>query len=100
MALLSLLVKRTSSSCGVAGKLDNRNLPFSQHKEKCGLLLFDFANNSLIHIFALQNPQSVSISPQSHRVRVDEFLFVNNCNASLPREGCARVVAYCTICRS
>jgi hypothetical protein len=56
MALLSLLVKRTSSSCGVAGNLDNRILPFSQHKEKCGLLLFDFANNFLIHIFALQNP--------------------------------------------
>jgi hypothetical protein len=54
MALLSLLVKRTSS--GVARRFNNRTLPFSQHREKCGLLLLDFANRSLIHIFALKNP--------------------------------------------
>jgi len=53
--LLSLLVKRTSSSCGVARRLDNRTLPFLQYRENCGLLLLDFANRSLIHIFALQN---------------------------------------------
>jgi hypothetical protein len=53
MTLLSLLVKRTSSSCGVAGRLNNRTLPFSQHRENCGLMLLDFINRSLIHIFAL-----------------------------------------------
>jgi hypothetical protein len=53
MAFLSLLVTRTSSSWGVARKLGNRTLPFSQHRENRGLLLFDFTNRSLIHIFAL-----------------------------------------------
>jgi hypothetical protein len=100
VALLSLLVKRTSSSYGVVGRFCNRTLPFSQHKENCGLLLFDFANRSLIHIFALQNPQIVSIFPQSHHVGADVSLFPNNCNASLPREGCAHVVAYCMVCHS
>jgi hypothetical protein len=70
-ALLSLLVKKISSFCDVAGRLDNRTLPFSQHKNNCGLLLFDFANRFLIHIFALQNPQIMSISPQSHHPGVD-----------------------------
>jgi hypothetical protein len=56
MTFLSLLVKRTSSSCGVAGRFGNRTLPFSQHKENYGLLLLDFANRFLIHIFTLQNP--------------------------------------------
>jgi hypothetical protein len=55
-ALLSLLVKRTSSSCGVAGRFGNKTLPFSQHRENFGLLLLNFANHSLIPIFALQNP--------------------------------------------
>ncbi len=55
-ALLFLLVKKTSSSCGVAGRFGNRTLPFSQHRENCGLLFVEFANRSLIHIFALQNP--------------------------------------------
>jgi hypothetical protein len=100
MTLLSLLVKRTSSFYGVAGRLGNITLPFSQHKENCGLILLNLANRSLIHIFALQNPQIVSISPQSHRVGVDASSFPNNCNASLPREGCACVVAYCIVCHS
>jgi hypothetical protein len=56
MALISLLVKRISSSYGVAGRLSNRTLPFSQHRENCGLLLLDFANRSLIHTFVFQNP--------------------------------------------
>jgi hypothetical protein len=51
--LFCLLVKKTSTSSDVAGKLDNRTLPFLQHKENYELLLFDFANRSLIHIFAL-----------------------------------------------
>jgi hypothetical protein len=99
-ALLSLLVKRTSSSCGIARRLGNIILLFSQHRENCGLLLFDFANHSLIHIFALQNPQIVSISPQSHRAGADVSLFANNWNASLPKESCALVVACCMICCS
>jgi hypothetical protein len=49
----SLLVKKTFSSCDVARRLGNRTLPFSQHKKNCGLLLLDFANRSLIHIFVL-----------------------------------------------
>jgi hypothetical protein len=53
MALLSFLVKRTYGFCGVAGRLSNRTLSFSQHRKNCGLLLFDFANHSLIHIFTL-----------------------------------------------
>jgi hypothetical protein len=96
MALLSLLVKRTSSSCGVVRRLDNKILQFSQHRENYGLLLFDFANHSLIHIFALQNPQIVSISLKSHRARANASSSANNCNASLPKEGYAHVVC-CTI---
>jgi hypothetical protein len=95
-----LLVKKTSNSCSVVGRLGNKTLPFSQHRENCGLLLFDFANCFLIHIFTLQNPQIVSISPQSHRAEADVSLFPKNCNASLPREGCARGAACCTVCRS
>jgi hypothetical protein len=95
--LFTLLVKRTSSSYGVARRFGNRTLPFSHHKENCGLLLLDFANHSLIHIFALQNLEIVSISPQSHRVGADAFSSPNNYNASLPREGCARVVT-CYMC--
>ncbi len=95
-----MLVKKTSSSYGVAGRFGNRTLPFSQHKENCGLLLFNFANRSLIHIFVLQNPQIVSISPQSHRAEADVSLSPNNCNASLPGEGCACVAASCMIHRS
>ncbi len=98
--LLSLLVKRTSNSCGVVGRLGNRTLPFSQHKENYGLLLLDFANRSLIHIFMLQNPQIVSISPQSHRAKANASLSLNNCNASLPREGYAHAVACWTVCCS
>jgi hypothetical protein len=56
MALFSSLVKRTSNSYNIAGRLGNRTLPFSQHRENYGLLLLDFANRSFIHIFALQNP--------------------------------------------
>jgi len=97
MALFSLLVKRISSSCGVVGRLGNKTLPFSQHRENCGLLLLDFVNHSLIHILALQNPQIVSISPQSHRVRVDASSFPNNCNASLLKKGCAHIATYCTV---
>jgi len=52
-ALFCLLVKKTSTSSDVAGKLDNRTLPFLQHIENYGLLLFDFANRSLLHIFGL-----------------------------------------------
>jgi hypothetical protein len=96
----SLLVKRTSSSCSITKRLDNRILPFLQHKEHCGLLVLDFVNRSLIHIFTLQNPHIMSIFPQSHHAGVDASSFVNNWNASLPREGCAHVVAYCTIHRS
>ncbi len=95
--LLFLLVKITSSSCGVVGRLNNRTLPFSLHRENCGLLLHDFVNRSLIHIFALQNPQIMSISPQSHRVEVYASLSPNNCNASLPRKGYAHVAICCTI---
>jgi hypothetical protein len=54
MAFLSLLVKRTSSSCNVAGRLGNRTLPFLQHRENCGLLLLDFAKKNLLHIFTFQ----------------------------------------------
>ncbi len=91
--LLSLFIKRTSSSCGVVGRFGNRTLPFSQHRENCGLLFVDFADRSLIHIFALQNPHIVSISPQSHCLGVDASLFPNNCNASLGKEGCSRCLA-------
>jgi hypothetical protein len=35
----------------------------------------------------------VSIFPQSHCVGVDASSSPNNCNASLLKEGCARVVA-------
>jgi hypothetical protein len=97
--LLSLLVKKTSSSYGVVGRLGNRTLPFSQHKKNCGLLLLDFANRSLIHIFALYNLQIVSISPQSHRVGVDVSSSPNNYNASLPKEGCAHATACCMVRR-
>jgi len=100
MAFLSLLVKRTSSSCSVARRLGNKTLPFSQHKENCGLLLLYFTNHFLIHIFALQNPHIVSISPQSHCAKANAFLSPNNYNVSLLREGCARVVACCTVCCS
>ncbi len=85
--LLSLLVKRTSSSCGVAGRFGNKTLPFSQHRENCGLLFVEFTDRSLIHIFTLQNPHIVSISPQSHRPRADASSSPNNCNASLQRKG-------------
>ncbi len=97
-ALLSLLVKRTSSSCGVAGRFDNRTLPFSQHRENCGLLFVDFANRSLIHIFMLQNPHIVSIFPQSHRPEADASSSLNNCNASLWREGYSRCLARRFLC--
>ncbi len=95
-ALLSLLVKKTSSSCGVVGRFGNKTLPFSQHRENCGLLFFDFADRSLIHIFALQNPHIVSISPQSHLLGVNASSSPNNCNASLQKKGCSRYLA----CRS
>jgi hypothetical protein len=39
----------------------------------------------------------MSISPWSHCVGVDAFSFVNNYNASLLREGCARASACCTV---
>ncbi len=42
----------------------------------------------------------MSISPQSHRAGVDAALSINNYNVSLPKEGCACVVAYCTVHRS
>jgi hypothetical protein len=92
-----LLVKRTSSSYDVTRRFDNKILPLLQHRENCGLLLLDFVNHFLIHIFALQNPHIVSISPQSHRAEVDAYSSPNNYNASLPTEGCAHVVACCTI---
>jgi hypothetical protein len=95
--LIFLLVKRTSNSYGVARRLDNKTLPFSQHRKNYGLMLLNFANRSLIHIFALQNPLIVSISPQSHRVGANVFSSPNNYNVSLSREGCARDVACCTI---
>jgi hypothetical protein len=97
---LSLLVKRTFSSCCVVRGLSNRTLPFLQHRENYGLLLLDFANHFLIHIFTLQNPHIVSIYPQSHHAEADASSSPNNCNVSLPREGCARVVAYCMVRRS
>jgi hypothetical protein len=50
MALLSLPVKRTSSSYNVVGRLGNKILPFSRHRENYGLLLLDFVNRFLIHI--------------------------------------------------
>ncbi len=99
MALLSLLVKRTSSSYGVAGRFGNRTLPFSQHRENCGLLFVEFADRSLIHIFALQNPHIVSISPQSHRPGANASASANNCNASLRKEGCSRCLARCSLRR-
>jgi hypothetical protein len=99
-ALLSLLVKITSSSCGVARRLDNKTLPFSQHIENCGLLLLDFANHFSHHIFVLQNPQIVSIFPQSHRAKANASSSPNNCNASLSRKGYARDVACCIVCCS
>jgi hypothetical protein len=74
-------------------------LPFSQHKENCGLLFVDFADRSLIHIFALQNPHIMSISPQSHRPEADTSSSPNNCNASLRREGCSRCLAWRSLCR-
>ncbi len=95
--LFFLLVKKIFSSCDVAGRLGNRTLPFSQHKNNCGLLLFDFANRFLIHIFTLQNPQIVSIFPQSHHPRADASLSLNNCNASLPKEGCAHAAVCCMV---
>ncbi len=98
-ALLSLLVKKTSSSCGVVGRFSNRTLPFSQHRENCRLLFVDFADRSLIHIFALQNPHIVSISPQSHRPEANTSSSLNNCNASLRREGCSRCLARRYLCR-
>jgi hypothetical protein len=94
------MVKRTSSSCGVARRFGNRTLSFSQHRENCGLLLLDFTNHSLIHIFAFQNPQIMSISPQSHHVRANASSSPNNSTASLPKEGCARVIACCMVRRS
>jgi len=99
-ALFFLPVKRTSSFCSVDGRFGNRTLSFLQHKENCGLLLLDFANHSLMHIFALQNPHIVSISPQSHRFGANAFSSSNNCNVSLPREGCARAATYCIVCGS
>jgi len=98
--LFFLLVKRTSHSCSVIGRLGNRTLPFSKHRKNYGMLLFNFANCSLIHIFALQHPQIVSISPQSHRVVANASSSLNNCNASLLKEGCARATICCTICCS
>jgi hypothetical protein len=97
--LLSLLVKRTSSSYGVARRFGNKTLPFSQHRENCGLLFVDFADRSLIHISALQNPHIVSISPQSHRPGANAFSSPNNYNASLRREGCSRCLACRYLCR-
>ncbi len=98
-ALLSLLVKKTSSSYSVAGRFGNRTLPFSQHIENCGLLFVEFANRSLIHIFALQNPHIVSIFPQSHRPGADTSASANNCNASLRRKGCSRCLTRHSLCR-
>ncbi len=95
--LFFFLVKRISSSCGVARRLGNRTLPFLQHRKNCGLLLFNFANRSLIHIFTLQNPHIVSISPQSHRAKADASSSPNNYNVSLPTKGYARAIACCTI---
>ncbi len=98
-ALLSVLVKRTSSSCGVAGRFGNRTLPFSQHRKNCGLLFVEFADRSLIHIFALQNPHIVSIFPQSHRPKADASPSPNSWNASLRKEVCSRCSARRSLCR-
>jgi hypothetical protein len=98
MTFISLLVKKTSSSCGVTGRLGNRTFAILATQKKLWLLLLDFANRFLIHIFVLQNPQIVSISPQSHHARADASLFSNNCNASLLREGCAHAATCCTVC--
>ncbi len=98
-ALFSLLVKRTYSSGGVAGRFGNWTLPFSQHKENCGLLFVEFANRSLIHIFALQNPHILSISPQSHHLGANASSSPNNCNAWLWREGYSRCLARHSLCR-
>jgi hypothetical protein len=92
-ALLSLLVKTTSSSCDVAGRFGNKTLPFLQHRKNCGLLFVKFADRSLIHIFALQNPHIVSISPQSYHPGADVSASQNNCNASLRRKGCSHCLA-------
>jgi hypothetical protein len=99
-ALISLLVKKTSSSCGVAGRFGNRTLPFSQHSKNYELLLLDFVNHSLIHIFALQNSHIVSISPQSHCIGADVSSSPINFNVSSPIEGCAHATACCTVRRS
>jgi hypothetical protein len=49
----------------------------------------------------LQNPQIVSISPQSHCASgANASLSPNNCNASLPREGCACAATCCMVCCS
>jgi hypothetical protein len=63
------------------------------------LLLLGFANRSLIHIFALQNPQIVSIYPQSHCVGVNAFSSPYYYSVSLLREGCACDAACCMIRR-
>jgi len=97
MTLFSLLVKRTSSSCDVTRRFDNKTLSFSQHRKNYGLLLFDFANHSLIHIFTLQNPQIMSIFPRSHHAEVDASSSPNNCNASLLKKGYAWAVACYTV---
>jgi len=39
----------------------------------------------------------VSISPRSHRAKVDASSSLNNCNASLLREGCACATTCCTV---
>ncbi len=99
MALFALLVKKTSSSCSVAGRFGNRILPFSQHKENCGLLFVNFANHSLIHIFASHDPHIMSISPQSHHPGANASSSPNNCNAALRREGCSRCLARRSLCK-
>jgi hypothetical protein len=63
------------------------------------LLFVDFTDRSLIHIFALQTPHIVSISPQSHRPRANASASTNNYNASLQREGCSRCLACHSLCR-
>jgi hypothetical protein len=64
------------------------------HRENCGLLFLD-----MIHIFALQNPHIVSISPQSHRPEANASSSRNNCNASLWTESCSRCLARYSLCR-
>jgi len=96
--LLSLLIKRTSSSCDVAGRLSNITLPFSQYR-KLWVVVARFWQSFFDPHFGIAFTDCVHFSTIPCP-RADVFLSPNNCNASLPKKGHARATTCYTVYRS